>query len=470
MKITGPFPDKRKKRRGQPNCWYLRYSIPRTNGDGTAVLKSDGKPVLQRYRPYYKSKAKAEADKPRIIAQHSTAGAGTFLFDRQAAGEYESALKIAGGVPISELARFWRLHHPETPGENCAALLERYIHESKKLLGILTKEGAEEKTTRHLSDLQSRVGAFLEAGFGSRFPETVIQRQVLDYLLGLENFEPRTVRNHKNSLSIFFGWIRDQQLISSSPLTGIKKRMLPQELPKEIGFLSLTETERYLRALERYAPEMVAHEVVQLISGVRADDEMADFRAEFVLPQTKEIKIPAAIAKTGKREVINTLEKSFWSWWAAYGPRNGLLRPSNCDPRWYRVRVLTSIHDQAQADKLALLPIKTLLKLPAAKKALKQWPWNGRRRTFCTFHIAMHQSADRTALILRHRGSAETLHNSYRGTGVTEEEGRAYFNILPVPVAKPILPQIEPKGIIRIQIERKLWSAGKSAQNETQRI
>jgi hypothetical protein len=36
-----------------------------------------------------------------------------------------------------------------------------------------------------------------------------------------------------------------------------------------------------------------------------------DFRSEFVLPQTEEVVIPAAIAKTGKREVINRTGKAF---------------------------------------------------------------------------------------------------------------------------------------------------------------
>ncbi len=64
---------------------------------------------------------------------------------------------------------------------------------------------------------------------------------------------------------------------------------------------------------------MVAHEVVQLVAGVRADDEMAEFKAEFVHPQTKEVVIPAAVAKTEAREVIDGLEDNFWSWWSCMG-------------------------------------------------------------------------------------------------------------------------------------------------------
>lgn len=52
---------------------------------------------------------------------------------------------------------------------------------------------------------------------------------------------------------------------------------------------------------------------------------------------------------------------------------------------------------------------------------------------------------------MRHRGSAYTLHNSYRGLGVTPEQGQEYFKIMPAPVASPIRPTLIPKGIIRTQ-------------------
>jgi hypothetical protein len=115
---------------------------------------------------------------------------------------------------------------------------------------------------------------------------------------------------------------------------------------------------------------------------------------------------------------------------------------------------LASITDRDQADRLAKLPIKHLLRMQVSKDALQTWPWNARRRTFCTYHLAKHQSAAKTALIMRHRGSAYTLHNSYRGLGVTAAQGVEYFSIMPAPVAEPIRPQQAPKGIIVQQRSR----------------
>lgn len=431
MIITGPHLDLKKKTGGQPKPWYLRYSAPVTDASGAMVLNAAGKPVLKRHRPFYKTKAAAEADKPRIQDQHTTAGSGTFLFDRGAAEDYEVARKIVGTVPLVEVAKFWRLYHPEGVLKKLGEWKQPFLDETKLRLG----------ETRQVDDLKSRVGAFLKAGFGERYPETVTRNEVLDYVLRVLKAEPRTRRNHKTSICTFFSWLLEKDVVRVNPVLGIKRRQLPKETPKEIRFLTLDQMRRYLRAAERYAPHIVAHETVQLIAGVRADDEMENFRAEFVLPATREVVIPAEIAKTGKREVIDSLENSFWAWWSEYGPKQGLLRPKNYLRQWRRIRFLATLEDRDKADEYARVPLKRLLSLPRVNKALAEWPWNARRRTFCTHHVAKHQSAAMTALILRHRGNSATLHNSYKGTGVSQAQGVEYFEILPeksAPATRPL--------------------------------
>jgi hypothetical protein len=455
VKISGPFLDRIKKTAGQPHCWFLRYSTPKLKADGTIVISGNGKPALQRHRPYYPSKAKAEADKPRLEEQHNATGSSQFIFDRKAVLDYEQALKITNGVPLVDVAKFWRLHHPEKALANCRELFGQYIEVVRRRSASVQKKTSNGNSVldRHVSDLKSRIKAFVDTPFGDRYPMSITQVEILKYVWEIPG-APRTKRNHKNALSAFFGWMAETGIISKNPAGGIERRQLPREIPKEIEFLTSDQVLDYLRAAERYAPEIVAHEVVQLFSGVRSDDEMADFRAEYVLAGEKSIVIPAAIAKTGKRDVIDGLEDNFWEWWRAYGPLKGPLRPPNYEPRWKRVRVLAHIHDQDLADRLARLPIKTLLARPEVASMLQRWPWNARRRTFCTYHVAKHQNADKTALILRHRGSASTLHDSYRGLGVTKEMGGEYFNVVPSPVKKAILPKVEPKGIVRIQAER----------------
>jgi hypothetical protein len=448
MKIGGPFYDS--SRSDQPKKWYLSYFIPKKHPDGTIVLR-EGKPVLIRKRPYYDSKDDAQADKPAILAKYASAGttvAGGVLTRDQVA-EYEQAKVLVPEASLSDLARFWRTHHPLTVVKRVRELAPIYLADLMARLG----------KTAHYEDLKSRVGNLLVSRFGDRIPETITRQEAMAWLKEQPGMG-RTILNLKQSACAFFNWLRGEAHVTHNPFEGIKRRQLPKKISaNEIRFLSLDYVEGYLRALERYDPELIAHEIIQLLAGVRADDEMANFNGDWVLAETREIKIPAGIAKTGAREVINEIEPIFWKWWKIYG-RGGLLRPANYFNRWRRVRILTAItleRSRAAADALAGESAFKLQAQPQFKPMLQTWPWNARRRTFVTYHVAKHQSADKTALIIRHRGDTYTLHQSYRGLGVTQLQGEAYFKTTPRPVKTPLLPAAAsraPRGIVRFRLEQ----------------
>jgi len=54
---------------------------------------------------------------------------------------------------------------------------------------------------------------------------------------------------------------------------------------------------------------------------------------------------------------------------------------------------------------------------------------NGLRHSFCSYHVALHESADKTALLLGHKNPS-VLFNHYRNI-VDKEEGERYFSIHP---------------------------------------
>lgn len=448
MKITGPFldPDKR----DQPKPWFLYFRTVVKNPDGSLKMNERGRPVMTRHRPYYKTKAAAEADKPSILAQHGAAGAQVSggILSRDQAAEFEAAKLIVDDVPLPELARFWLVHHPRQKTERVNDFIPKLLLELKPRV-----------SKRHYSDLNSRL-PIMGRVFGERIPATITREEVMTWLATLakprdqggQGLAGRTVLNFKRAAVILFNWFLEKGAVKINPIAGIKRRQLPARIEtKEIEFLTVPEVRRYLAACERYDPDLVAHEVIQLFSGVRSDDEMGNFDGKWVLEVTREVVIPAEIAKMDRREVINGLEENFWAWWTAYG-RKGILRPKNYEPRWKRVRALARVDDQAEADALARLPIKHLLERQDVKARLRRWPQNARRRTFCTYHVALHQSADKTALILRHRGDSYTLHNSYRGLGVTQDQGAEFFGILPAQVATPIRPELPARGAARKQL------------------
>ncbi|WP_438482708.1 hypothetical protein [Oleiharenicola lentus] len=412
--------------------------MPKLQKDGTPVLV-EGKLELERHRPHYRTKAAAEADKPRILSQYATSGTGAFVHSRAAQLEYESAkAKLPAGISLMVAAEYYAEHHPQG---------KVTLIEEARISFLAWVERVKGKQVHH-KDLKWRTDHFVQA-FAGRVPASIKRREIMDYLLGLP-FKPRGIQNQKAALTNFFNWMMTEaELMKASPAAGITKEKLPTVILEEIEFLKVAEARHYLRTCERYDPDIVAHEIIQFLSGVRADDEMADFSGDFILEETREIVMPVAITKTGKREVIDMVEESFWAWWKVYG-RRGILRPTNYLKRWRRIRILSASVDQAEADTLARLPVETLLKHPLAKARLGAWLFNARRRTFCTHHVAKYQSAGKTALILRQRGGEQTLHDSYRGLGVTQAKGIEFFEMQPQKVGEPILALKPVRKVLRM--------------------
>jgi hypothetical protein len=58
------------------------------------------------------------------------------------------------------------------------------------------------------------------------------------------------------------------------------------------------------------------------------------------------------------------------------------------------------------------------------------FPHNAGRHSFCTYHVALHGSADRTATLLTHRGSVSVLYDHYRGNA-SRAEADKYFSVCP---------------------------------------
>lgn len=436
MKISGPHFDPRRKDANK--SWYLSYFAAVLDASGKPKLEN-GSPIKKRYRPYFETKKAAKAEKESLGEQYNATGSGVFVHSREALVDYEAAKRVLPkGVSMLTAAKFFLKHNPEVVPATIEQRRTDFLDYMEKLHG----------RDRHLSDLKSRTQSLVDA-FASRVPDTITRREAMAYLFELP-CAPRTKLNHKRVCCNFFNWMLTIECcVSQNPFGGIKRKQLPKIVAKEVRFLSLEQVERYLRAAERYDPEIVAHEVLQFFAGVRADDEMASFRGEWVQPELRQVLTPEEMTKSGIRDVIDGLEDNFWKWWEIYG-HEGLLRPENYGPRFDRVRILAAVADQSEADRLAVLPFKTL-RSPRHMLTLKEWPWNARRRTFCSYKVAKDGSAGTAAQILRHKGGEGILRKSYLGLGITKKQGEAYFGLLPRKVEHPILSQHEPKGIVRLQ-------------------
>jgi integrase len=116
------------------------------------------------------------------------------------------------------------------------------------------------------------------------------------------------------------------------------------------------------------------------------------------------INVAASKSKTAKRRLI-PIASNLADWLRTYSQKKGKLYPYS--HRWYHLNV-------------------DLLKTPAE---LSEWPNNGLRHSFASYHLAKFQNAPQLALDMGHT-TPRMIFDNYREV-VTPEEAERYWNIKP---------------------------------------
>jgi integrase len=153
------------------------------------------------------------------------------------------------------------------------------------------------------------------------------------------------------------------------------------------------ETKKLLQAALSYDPGLIPYLAIGLFAGVRPLEIQRLARADI---SERYIEIKAAKAKTRKRRLVS-LSGNLKQWLALGGD----LPLTNKRKRLAQILKLTGIN----------------------------WQPDIMRHSFASYHLALHQSADKTAFELGHRDS-KMLFAHYREL-VSFEAANAYWNITP---------------------------------------
>lgn len=236
------------------------------------------------------------------------------------------------------------------------------------------------------------------------FPRNVniseITKDHITDLLMKFDFKPATLANYQKDYKAFFNWCIRQKYCTISPMAGMKKIRIPESEP---GFMPVEDAERFFKtALELY-PKYTPVLALSFFAGMRSAAIPRLTRADLDFIH-RGIRHQGATHKTRRRFFVQGFEENLWAW----------LEP------WRSVQVLPGwISSHA---------IKMRRRI--YEKAGVEFPHNAGRHSFCTYHVALHGNAERTATLLTHRGSVSTLYDHYRGNA-TQADARAYFSIMP---------------------------------------
>jgi hypothetical protein len=144
---------------------------------------------------------------------------------------------------------------------------------------------------------------------------------------------------------------------------------------------------------------------VLLFAGVRPEELAGRSKPALlwsaVLPAERMIRIPAAIAKTGRARIIEGLPDTVWHW----------LQPG--------------------APAAPISPGRTRQALERAQAVLdRPWPHDGTRHSFASYALALTGDAGRVSTWLGHEGSVGVVHRHYRAV-VSRAQAESYFGISP---------------------------------------
>ncbi|VGO16681.1 hypothetical protein PDESU_05272 [Pontiella desulfatans] len=227
----------------------------------------------------------------------------------------------------------------------------------------------------------------------------IAPKDITALLRGL-GFEPVTQRGYQANWMVFFSWCVANRLCPVSPMAGMKKIKVVRG---EVDFMQVADVKAFFGKAVEIHKELAPALALAFFAGMRSASIERMVRDDIDF-EHRRIRFQAQRQKTNKRFMVQGYPDNLWDWLEPWRTEKEL-------PHWPG-STFTKYRNQIYS---------------AAKV---RFPNNAGRHSFCTHHVALYGSADRTATLLTHRGSVSTLYDHYCGC-TTKDEAERYFQIMP---------------------------------------
>jgi len=231
---------------------------------------------------------------------------------------------------------------------------------------------------------------YLADEFGNT-PAHCVSASLLEEWFQTRNWQRSTIDGVIAKIGPFFSWLHREGYVEKSPCRAIQRPIRDDSKPPVI--LSAEDAHRLLQVALKLDPEFARYFAIGLFAGVRPY-EIDRLKPKDISEQY--IEITAANAKCRKRRLV-TIEPNLKAW----------LQVSSKTPTKNKRR-----------RKLALTNAANI-----------GWYTDVMRHSFASYHLAFHESADKTALEMGHRDT-RMLFRHYREL-VTREEAVEFWKIYP---------------------------------------
>lgn len=248
-----------------------------------------------------------------------------------------------------------------------------------------------------------------------------ITRPMLTALIESLPVGQSTKASHYRAARALWGWAKAQEpaLVGRDVTEGIKVSA-PKTDSEGASYMAVTDIEKILHGIPaKHRPAAG----LLFFAGIRPQ-ELAGHGKPAMLwkaidPVGKTIAVEANIAKTRARRVLQGLPDAVWAW-IGTPPKDTDLPISVCTSQQL-IRVLQRAggywHFTGKGRK-------------RGRKTVKEWPHDGTRHSFASYHIAAFDDPGKCALLLGHGGNPRMLYTHYLGLA-TKAEAERFWGIRP---------------------------------------
>lgn len=299
------------------------------------------------------------------------------------------------GVALSEILRAWDEYQARHGSLPIGEVVRRFV-EARMQEGV-----ARYLRTNHAVYLRR----FADSCGAERPVNTIMPDDARAWVSGLlaGGYSPKTVRHHLRALSMLFKRAIAEGWASRNPCLAV---VTPKVVPGEVSVLSLADA-RALFAANR-GRRVALYMALEAFGGLRFSSAIR-IAPEDIRVEDRLIVLPAAKHKTRRRHVLEDLPENLWEW---------IRQAEQIDEPGWRKRPWRMS-----------APVYNREKRAAFERAGVRSAVNVLRHAFCSYHVAHHQDAAKTAVLMQHSNQV-MLYRHYKGVA-TRADAAAYFAITP---------------------------------------
>lgn len=373
---------------------------------------SDGKAL--RRKAYFKFKGEARdfaAAKKLELGNHGRRTEEISDEERRAVlsfREHAASFRREEGAPsLSDAVAYYIRHMKASMKSSTVTNLADELEASKDRAG---------RSKRHVDDLRSRLQQFCRT-FGDRDVRSISRDEIENWLHALR-LAPQTLVNYRRVVFALFREGIRRKYCDSNPVADIDTPKVVGQAP---GIISPAKMTELIGLVLKHEPEVMPWLVISGFCGLRpAEMDRLNWKEIRLHDETPVVEVIATKAKTARRRLVELPENAL-TFLRPLWRGEGAVRVVNHRKKWEAIRRLAGYGEPgtetAQEREAGIL--------------LQNWPADGLRHSFASYHIAHFKDAGRTALALGHGQNPALLFNTYRAM-VTPDDAARWWGISPM--------------------------------------